>query len=334
MKKLLLFVVLLSALVTGSMAQSGRSRTPAPPPPPVTPQGKTQQPPPPTVLNLPEGAKVVKYDTEGATSRFVLKNGLTIITRERHSIPIAVAGIYLKSGILNETDENYGLSCLLQKLLVDGASIRRGAALSGAIARLGASLTGYSTFDRTVISATAPAESLKSLLELQADILINPTFEPEAISRAAQAVLLEKRGYNDDPFSFASARLQASAFSVSRLGRMPFGDDKVIRSATSDQLRTFYEANYRPEYTIIFVEGDFATNTVIGQVQTVFAAELAALPVEHNTALAAVGAAAGFSLWENLRLHQGLSLADATAAMTYLLRAALGLRPLRPAGTK
>ena len=70
------------------------------------------------------------------------------------------------------------------------------------------------------------------------------------------------------------------------------------------------------------------------QVQTVFAAELAALPAERDVALAAVGAAAGFSLWENLRLHQSLSRADATAALTYLLRAALGLHSLRPTGTK
>ena len=86
---LLLFALTINLITPViAVAQSGRSKTTTPPPPP---KPTTQQPPPitKTILNLPEGGKVVKYETDGVTARFVLKNGLTVIIRERHAtVPV------------------------------------------------------------------------------------------------------------------------------------------------------------------------------------------------------------------------------------------------------
>lgn len=59
--------------------------------------------------------------------------------------------------------------------------------------------------------------------------------------------------------------------------------------------------------------------------ERVFAAELNALPKgERETVVAALGAAASWSAWEELRRHQGLSVERARAAMRRGLAALLG----------
>src|SRR5262245_37979261 len=81
-------------------AQSGRRGGSAPPPPKPTPTPKpgTPTPTPITVLNVPDGGKILRQDTESGTTRYVLKNGLTVIIRERHSSPLVAVTTYVKAG--------------------------------------------------------------------------------------------------------------------------------------------------------------------------------------------------------------------------------------------
>jgi AcrR family transcriptional regulator len=59
------------------------------------------------------------------------------------------------------------------------------------------------------------------------------------------------------------------------------------------------------------------------ELQHVFAAELAAGVAARGDVLAALAAASGFSAWEALRAHQGLSVAAAQRAMALMLGALL-----------
>src|SRR5437867_549007 len=96
------------------IAQSGRGRQPAPPPPKPTPKPGTR--PMPTVLNVPEGGKILRTEVDGATTRYLLKNDLTVVIRERHATPLAAVTTYVKVGYFNEPDEAAGLAHLMEHL--------------------------------------------------------------------------------------------------------------------------------------------------------------------------------------------------------------------------
>ena len=170
-------VVIFALLLNGTtMAQSGRSKNPPPPPKPTT-----QQPPPATtkILNLPEGGKVVKYDTDGISSRFLLKNGLTVIIRERHSTPLAAVTTYIKAGYFNEPDETAGLAHLIEHLFFKGTSTRPVGTIDSETARLGGVLNASTSYEKTSYYTIAPAETLPKVLEIQSDMLQNPTLDAE-----------------------------------------------------------------------------------------------------------------------------------------------------------
>jgi zinc protease len=260
----IIFALLLNV---AAFAQSGRSKTPPPPKP------TAQQPPPATtkILNLPEGGKVVKYDTDGISSRFVLKNGLTVIIRERHSTPLAAVTTYIKAGYFNEPDETAGLAHLMEHMFFKGTTTRPAGTIDAETARLGGVLNASTSYEKTSYYTIAPAESLPKILEIQADMLQNPTFDAEELKKEAMVVMQESKRKQDNAAAYALEKMYATAFTTHRMKRWRIGSDDVLKSVTREQLQAFYQTHYRPENTVLVVVGDVNTNQVIPQIQQLYA---------------------------------------------------------------
>jgi zinc protease len=266
----LVFVISFTLLLNSTtFAQSGRSKNPPPPPPKPT----TPQPPPATtkILNLPEGGKVVKYDTDGVSSRFILKNGLTVIIRERHSVPLAAVTTYVKAGYFNEPDEATGLAHLMEHMFFKGTTTRAAGTIDAETARLGGVLNASTSYEKTSYYAIAPAESLPKILEIQADMLQNPTFDAEELKKEALVVMQESRRKQDNAEALALEKMYATAFTAHRLKRWRFGSDDSLKAITREQLQAFHQTFYRPENTVLVVVGDIDTNQVIPQIQQLYA---------------------------------------------------------------
>jgi zinc protease len=261
----IIFALLLNV---AAFAQSGRSKTPPPPPKPTG-----QQPPPSTtkILNLPEGGKVVKYDTDGISSRFVLKNGLTVIIRERHSTPLAAVTTYIKAGYFNEPDETAGLAHLMEHMFFKGTTTRPAGTIDAETARLGGVLNASTSYEKTSYYTIAPAESLPKILEIQADMLQNPTFDADELKKEALVVMQESKRKQDNAAAYAMEKMYATAFTTHRMKRWRIGSDDVLKSVTREQLQAFYQTFYRPENTVLVVVGDVNTNQVIPQIQQLYA---------------------------------------------------------------
>lgn len=278
---LLLFALLFNLLAPlPTLAQSGRSKTTPPQPPPKQP---TSQAPPPstrTILNLPEGGKVVKYDTDGVTSRFVLKNGLTAIIRERHSTPLAAITTYVKAGYFNEPDETTGLAHLMEHMFFKGTTTRPAGTIDTETAKLGGVLNASTSYEKTSYYTIAPAESLPKLLEMQADMLQNPVFDAEELKKEALVVIQESKRKQDTATALALEKMYATAYTTHRMKRWRIGSEEVLKAVTPEQLRAFYQAHYRPENTVIVIAGDVLVNQVIPQIQQLYATFGAAPKIE------------------------------------------------------
>ena len=260
-------------------AQSGRGRNPAPPPPP---KPTTNQPTvaAPTILNLPDGGKIMKHEVDNSTSRFVLKNGLTVIIRERHSVPLAAVTTYIKAGYFNEPDETAGLAHLMEHMFFKGTTSRPMGKIETDTAKLGGQLNASTSYEKTSYYAIAPAESLPKILEIQADMLLNPTFDPEEIKKEALVVIQESKRKQDNATALALEKMYGTAFTTHRMKRWRIGSEAVLQAATREQLQAYYQSFYRPENTVLVIVGDVFTMQIIGQIQQLYANFAAAPKVE------------------------------------------------------
>ena len=249
-------------------AQSGRGRQPAPPPPKPTPKPGTR--PTPTVLNVPEGGKIVQQNVDGATTLYVLKNGLKVIIRERHSTPLAAVTTYVKAGYFNEADEVAGLAHLMEHMFFKGTPTRLVGTIATETRRLGGVLNASTSYEKTSYYTIAPAESLPKVLEIQADLLQHPTFDPAELKKEALVVIQESKRKQDNATTLALERMYATAFTAHRMKRWRIGSDEVLKAATQEQLRAFYQNYYQPNNIVIAIVGDVFANQIIGHVQQLY----------------------------------------------------------------
>src|SRR5262245_27664431 len=127
-KTIVSIIALFSMISINAPAQSGRGRPSGPPQPQPRPTPKPNMPAT-GVIGVPEGGKLAAQDPDVAISRYKLKNGLTVIIRERHSSPLVAVNVSVKTGLINDPDDLIGMCRLTRYMVLKGTSKRPGAAV-------------------------------------------------------------------------------------------------------------------------------------------------------------------------------------------------------------
>src|SRR5215475_5151041 len=266
-KTIVSIIALISLISAIALAQSGRGQKPSQPAPKPTPKPNM---PATGVIGVPDGGKLVAQDPDVTISRYKLRNGLTVIIRERHSSPLVAVNVSVKAGLINDPDDLVGMSRLTRYMVLKGTAKRPGAAVDRDVARLGGILSSEIGYDLTSYSLIAPSESYQAMVELLADLIQNPAFKPDDVKGAAQLALLESRREQDEADRAAVEKLFATAFTANRLKRGGAVSDTFPSRATRDQTMAFYQNFYQPANTVVTIVGDIFALKALGQIQVNF----------------------------------------------------------------
>ena len=259
-----LFAQLLVAPV--SFAQSGRgTQAPKPVQPP-----KPSTVIPTTVLNAPDGGKLMRQDIDSATTRYLMKNGLTVLIRERHAIPLLAMNVSIKVGALSEPDEQAGISQLVQRLLLKGTATRALGVIEREAASLGGMLKAETTYDQTAFTLIAPAESLTGMATLLADVLMNPLFDVNEIKSTASKLLTDSQRPSESASAYALDRMLTAAFTTHRLKRGMSVNENFLNNVTREQVMAFWRTHYQPQNIVITLVGDVFALKAVGELQLTF----------------------------------------------------------------
>src|SRR5262245_62320864 len=128
-------------------------------------------------------------EDQGQTTKVVLKNGLTVIVREEYAVPLASITTLVKTGYFNEDDRVAGVSHVIEHMLYKGTAKRAPGEVGRQTRALGGVLDATTNADRTVYSVVVPAANVLSALDIQADALWHPAFDPEELKREIEAIL-------------------------------------------------------------------------------------------------------------------------------------------------
>jgi len=178
--------LLTTTLIAPALSQSGRGRPKVPQPSSTTTASPTKP------INVPATAAVIKQEQTGTTSRFVLRNGITIVISEQHSTPIAAAVAYFKAGATDYPWSMSGAAQLLERLVLKGTILRPGERAIADLRALGASIESGTSYGGSVYSLVSPSDKLKDALTIQADILQNPSLDAQILTRELPFLLEQK----------------------------------------------------------------------------------------------------------------------------------------------
>ena len=240
-------------------SQSGRGRPRVPTPSqPATPR---------PAVNIPEATAVVKQEQTGSSSRFALRNGITVLIGEQHAEPWAVLVAYFKTQPLNQPD--LAIARILQKALLAGDLRSAPFKNAKAIRAVGGKVTANVGRNQSYFCTLVPSKSINEVLAAQAEMLTHPFLSSENATRAAESIEAEDARRCEDPASYASGRMNELAASNPVGGAPVAGDGRG--AVSQDRLTDFYKGHYRPDNLVLSVAGDISTFDTLVQIERLFA---------------------------------------------------------------
>ena len=276
-------IITTAIIVIPAHAQSGRGR-------PKVPQPTSPNSQPAAAVNVPAAAAVTSKDQIGNTSRFVLRNGITVIISEHHSAPIVAAVARFKAGPLDEPWSMSGPATLVGRLILRGTVNRPGGQAVDGLRNIGASVEANLSYDGAEYLLVSSSEKLKDALAIQADLLQNAALDSEAIRQETQRLLSEEKSggtalvgdlrlrptefVGDTPDAALRQFDEPSVYSTARLFNLAFTGSTArtrgVSSVTREQLVEFYKSHYRPDNMIISITGDVSTFNTLVEIQRLY----------------------------------------------------------------
>lgn len=190
--------------------------------------------------------------------RETLPNGMVVLHAGRHSVPMVSVVMAIRAGSISEPSAKAGLAYLAAALLTEGTQKRTSREISEAIEFVGGSLSASAGADYTTVSLTVLKKDIELGFDLLSDIVRNPAFREEEISRKQKITVNMLIQQNEEPGVVASIAFSKAVFGEHPYGRQVQGTVETIPAVTRQDLVGFHEAQYAPNNTIVSVVGDIS----------------------------------------------------------------------------
>ena len=199
---------------------------------------------------------------------FILPGGLRVLVEElphTHSVSI---GCFVGVGSGHEERPIGGISHFIEHMLFKGSERRPTPKLiSDAIEGVGGILDAYTSFESTVYYAKVADIHFDRALDVLADMLLHPLFDPRDIEKERRVITEELRQTADTPSDLVHLLLDSAMWGDQPLGRDIAGDEESVASITHDQILAHWREHYTLGNTIISIAGNVDAAKSVAAIQ-------------------------------------------------------------------
>jgi predicted Zn-dependent peptidase len=200
-----------------------------------------------------------------------LSNGLPVWMVEMHKVPVVQVNLVVASGTADDPTGKFGAASFTTAMLTEGAGSRSSLEIADAVDFLGADLGASTGIDASAVRLHVPVARLADALPIMADVALRPTFPKDELERLRKERLTNLLQARDDPATIASLAFARVLYgSTHRYGTASAGTAETIKALTSDDLRAFYTATFRPTNATLLVVGDVTPDRVMPALESSF----------------------------------------------------------------
>ncbi|MBI2524951.1 MAG: insulinase family protein [Candidatus Rokubacteria bacterium] len=208
----------------------------------------------------------------GAMLRDRLPNGLTLIVRENPAAPVVAVSLLVRVGSGWERESNAGITNLLQQVMVKGTQRRSALEIAEAAEGMGGSVSASADMDFSEIGGSALARHWRALLDLVADVALQPALATTEIEGERRLVLSTIRTRADQPFQRALEVLRERLYGSHPYALPSLGRPEVVARLDREALLEHHRRYYRAGRTVVSVSGQLSAPEVAAEIARLFAA--------------------------------------------------------------
>ena len=214
------------------------------------------------------------------------ENGHKIVLAHKEG-ELANVSTWVKTGSINEDDNNNGISHFLEHLMFKGTHKHVAGDFDRILEAKGAIVNAATWKDYTFYYVTLPkgqnCEDLNLAIELHADMMLDPILpekeigapfdlnNPEVTDKRERHVVIEEiRMRKDQNWTKVYNACNFNMYKKHPYKRDVLGTPEIISRVTRDEIMNYYKTFYTPENMTTIVVGDFDKEKVLAKVEKEF----------------------------------------------------------------
>ncbi|MCW5817979.1 MAG: insulinase family protein [Labilithrix sp.] len=202
-----------------------------------------------------------------------LKNGLRVLTVERHELPIVSVRLVVTMGAGDVPDAKPGLMSFLGASLEQGTKKRDALKISDDFEAIGAHHGAWLDWDSSGVFVRVLAERLDAALELVADVALSPTFPEAEVERLRARRLSAIQAEKSSPEQILHNTVAASLFGRAHpYGHNIVGEEADVKKITRADLVKTYDRMFVPANAALVIVGDVTPAALLPKLEPTFGA--------------------------------------------------------------
>jgi len=183
-------------------------------------------------------------DNERNIQRTVLPNGLTILTEKMNHIRSVAMGMWIRAGSRHELPEVNGISHFVEHMVFKGTKSRSAQHIAREVDAIGGNLDAFTGKETVCFNMKVLDEHVPTALDVLSDLVMNPIFANDEISRERGVILEEIKMDEDNPDYLVHEIFTQNFWKDHPLGKPILGTKETVRSFERDTLFNFYGSNF------------------------------------------------------------------------------------------
>jgi predicted Zn-dependent peptidase len=188
--------------------------------------------------------------------REVLPNGLTVITEEMQHIRSVSVGIWVKTGSRDEDLQWNGISHFIEHMVFKGTKHRTAEDIARQVDSIGGNMDAFTAKECICFNVKVLDEHLPIAMDVLGDLVLNPVFDSQDISRERGVILEEIKMDEDNPDYLVHEIFTQSFWKDHPLGKPILGTKETVKRFDRDPVLDFYGQRFAPGNLIVCAAGN------------------------------------------------------------------------------
>jgi len=199
-----------------------------------------------------------------------LDNGLRIITDSMPRMRSISLGIWVRSGSVDETEQEKGLSHFLEHMLFKGSRHFTAREIAQSLESVGGSLNASTGKELSVFTAHVVDEHVEIAVRVLSDLLLYPRLASRDIELERNVILTEINHALEDPEETALDYLYLQLFPDHPLGHMIYGSPKQVKSFRRSDFVRHVKKHYTAGRMVVAAAGNVRHPSFVKMVERCF----------------------------------------------------------------
>ncbi|WP_158750922.1 pitrilysin family protein [Acidobacterium sp. S8] len=205
-------------------------------------------------------------DNERNIRRTVLPNGLTILTEKMDYVRSVAMGVWIRAGSRHEMPEVNGISHFVEHMVFKGTKSRSAQHIAREVDAIGGNLDAFTGKETVCFNMKVLDEHVPVALDVLSDLVLNPVFASDEITRERGVILEEIKMDEDNPDYLVHEIFTQAFWKDHPLGRPILGTKETVRRFERDTLCSYYGQKFHGGNMIFSAAGNLDHDAFVEQV--------------------------------------------------------------------